>query len=196
IAHIGIFFAALIWLGLVNVGTSRFIAQPMKIPTGAMEPTLMGSRNASTPDHVITDRTAYWFGNPKRGDLAIFSTVNIRRIESNPRYPGPVIYVKRVVGLPGENIEIRDGEVYANGNVLGSDHGIPPITYAQNKMMSEQFWAVPEGAYFVLGDNSPNSSDSRYWGFVPRENFQGKVTRIYWPFSRIGKPTYLVKDAR
>lgn len=196
VAHIGLFIAALVWLSLLNVGTSRFIAQPFKIPTGAMQPTLMGS-SASAPDQVISDKTAYWFSDPKRGDLGIFTTNGIRGLEINPRYPGPPqIWIKRVVGLPGEIIEIRGGRIYANGNLLDFDHGIPPITYTQNSMKPEQVWDVPESTFFVLGDNSPNSLDSRFWGFVPRENFVGKVTRIYWPLSRVGKPTYTTEDER
>jgi signal peptidase I len=95
------------------------------------------------------------------------------------------LFVKRVAGLPGEKIEIRDGHLFANGRQLSEQDGIPAVPYVAHPAAS---YIVPEGAYFMLGDNSRNSFDSRYWGSVPRANIQGRVARIYFPFSRAGVP--------
>lgn len=167
--------AALLFLPL----PVQLIATGFKVPTAAMEPTL-GGASRGTPDHILVDRLSYRVGTPRRGDLAIFSTTGIAGI------PGEgSLYVKRVVGLPGEKIEVREGRIFANARQLGEQDGIPSITYVATSASS---YVVPEGAYFMLGDNSRNSYDSRYWGSVPRANIQGRVARIYYPFSRAGVP--------
>lgn len=158
---------------------AQLIAAAFKVPTAAMEPTL-GGASRGTPDHILIDRLSYRVTTPHRGDLAVFSTSGIAGI------PGEgSLFVKRVVGLPGEKIEIREGRVFANARQLGEQDGIPSVTYVATSASS---YVVPEGAYFMLGDNSRNSYDSRYWGSVPRTNIQGRVARIYYPFSRAGVP--------
>jgi signal peptidase I len=105
-----------------------------------------------------------------------------------------IFFVKRLVGLPGERIEIRDGRVFADGRLLDESVGIPPITFVSpvSRMPSllpeGASYTVPQNGFFFLGDNSANSFDSRYWGSVPRKNIYGKVSRIYYPLSRIGVP--------
>jgi signal peptidase I len=173
--------AAIIFLPM----PAHLVAQGVKIPTAAMEPTLQGDSKGN-PDQVIVDRLSYRFGTPKRGDLAVFSTAGIAGI------PETTSFVKRVVGLPGEKIEIRDGHVFADGHQLDEKDGIPAISYVvpvrtQSSTNGGQY-VVPDGAYFVLGDNSRNSYDSRYWGSVPRANIYGRVSRIYYPLSRAGVP--------
>ena len=158
---------------------AQLLAAAYTVPTAAMEPTL-GGASTGTPDKIIVDRLSYRLWAPSRGDLAIFSTQGIAGIPEEAS-----LFVKRVVGLPGEKIEIRDGHVFANARQLGEADGIPSISYVASPAAS---YTVPEGAYFMLGDNSRNSFDSRYWGSVPRENFQGRVSRIYYPFSRAGVP--------
>lgn len=165
---------------------AHLIAQAMRVPTAAMEPTLQGV-SKGTPDHVIVDRVSYRFSAPRRGDLAVFNTAGIAGIPDNPSF------VKRVVGLPGERIDIRDGHVFADGRQLNERDGIPPVSYTApsvqtQSLLSGESYVVPDGAYFMLGDNSRNSYDSRYWGFVPRTNIYGRVSRIYYPFSRAGVP--------
>lgn len=173
------------------------IARSFKIPTGAMEPTLMGARDGNTPDHFIVDCFSYLFSNPKRGDLVVFKTSGIpgiRRLQS--QNIGEGYYVKRLIGLPGEQIEISDGAVYADGEPLGESDGIPPIQYtdydstAPTVSKANGVYAVGDSEYFVLGDNSPNSNDSRSWGYVPESAIIGKVTRIWFPFSRMGTPRF------
>jgi signal peptidase I len=158
---------------------TQLIARAFTIPTASMEPTLQGTSKGA-PDHVILDRLSYRLSAPHRGDLAIFSTKGIEGIPEDAS-----LFVKRVVGLPGEKIEIRDGHVFANGRQLSEQDEIPAVSYVPHPAAS---YIVPEGAYFMLGDNSPNSFDSRYWGSVPRANIQGRVARIYYPLSRAGVP--------
>ena len=166
----------------------HLIAEVIKIPTAAMEPTLQGA-SRGTPDHVIVDRLSYWFLPPQRGDLAAFRTTGIAGISGE----GPC-FVKRVVGLPGERIEIRDGHLFADGRQLNENNGIPTVLYYSvptsltNSFNSGGIYLVPDDAYFVLGDNSRKSFDSRYWGYVPRTNIYGRVSRIYYPFSRASIP--------
>lgn len=101
---------------------------------------------------------------------------------------------QRIVGLPGERIKIAGGRVYANGRALSESDGVPPIHYeapvasasgAQTQMEEGKEVIIGPDAYFVLGDNSPSSFDSRYWGTVPAANIVGKATLIYYPFSRL-----------
>ena len=184
-----LFAVALLAAGLVPP-LPKIVAQAFMVPTSAMEPTLCGIE-AGGPDHVIVNRTAYWFSEPKRGDIAVFETRGITALESEARYVEGTVYVKRLVDLPGETIEIHDGHVFANGRQLGTRDGLPAVTYEPPRF--PQYPAsykvqVPEKSYFMLGDNSPRSSDSRYWGFVPQENLIGRVSRIYWPVSRISVP--------
>ena len=191
-----LFIILLILFAVVPVPGS-FIARNFIIPTGAMEPTLMGARDGSTPDHIMVDQLSYLFADPKRGDLVVFETSSIPEIHryQNPN-AGEVYYVKRLIGFPGEQIEIRDGSVYADGELLGESDGIPPIRYtdynstAPTVRKQNGVYAVGDSEYFVLGDNSPNSSDSRFWGYVPESAIIGKVTKIYFPFARMGTPRF------
>lgn len=166
----------------------RLVAAAFAIPTSAMEPTLLGTASGG-PDLILVNRAAYWFSEPQRGDLVVFRTRGIRGIEAESRYEGEMTYVKRLVGLPGETIQIRDGHVFANGRQLGAEDGLPSVTYVQPRFADDATsYTVPGDSCFVLGDNSPRSSDSRYWGYVPKANVLGKVARIYWPLSRISVP--------
>jgi signal peptidase I len=183
----GLFVLALCILAFVP-SLSKLLAPAFTIPTAAMEPTLLGTQSGG-PDHVMVNRAAYWFSEPQRGDLMVFRTGGIRAIEADSRYQKEEIYVKRLVGLPGETIEIHDGCVFANGRKLGTDDGLPQVTFVQAKFSgSSTRYTVPAASYFVLGDNSERSSDSRYWGYVPNANVMGKVARIYWPLSRMSVP--------
>lgn len=167
----------------------QLMARGFKVPTAAMEPTLIGASHG-TPDYVIVDRVSYLFSQPKRGDLLAFRTTGIMGIEGG----GEVIFVKRLVGLPGEKIEIRDGHVFADGRLLDESSGIPPITYTPaipsvpSVIPKGGSYTVPQDGFFFVGDNSAHSLDSRHWGSVPRKNIFGRVSRIYYPLSRIGVP--------
>ena len=190
----GIFAFLLISIGILPP-ISRLVARGFTIPTAAMEPTLMGVANNPTPDQIIVDRSTYWFKEPSRGDLVVFKTRSIKAIPA-PEGDDEIFYIKRVVGLPGEAIKIQDGRLYADGILLSSEDGIPPIQYVELPGMPSSAkkqngaFIVGQDEYFVLGDNSPSSADSRLWGGVPKENIYGKVSRIYYPFHRFGVPKF------
>ena len=167
---------------------SPWLAKSYTLPTSAMEPTLRGEQSGQS-DHFVVNHAAYWFNAPQRGDIVVFGTQGIKGIENEVRYSGPQVYTKRLVGMPGETIEIRDGHVFANGRLLNPDDGIPDVTYTVPTYgHADGKWVVPQGSYFVIGDNSLRSSDSRYWGSVPAANITGKVARIYWPLARMCVP--------
>ena len=133
------------------------------VPTGSMENTIM------TGDRVIALRLSYLFGKPERGDVAIFKYPDAPEGET-------VLYVKRVIGLPGETVEIIDGEVYIDGEVLKEDY---------IRETTEGDWGpyeVPEGCYFMMGDNRNNSLDARYWEnkYVEEDDMLGKVLFKYY----------------
>ncbi|MCD8366010.1 MAG: signal peptidase I [Clostridiales bacterium] len=124
---------------------TRFIIINANVPSGSMETTIM------TGDRLIGFRFSYWFNDPERGDIILFY------------YPvdESVIYIKRVIGLPGETVEIRDGHIYIDGSdtPLEEDY-LSEEWYQAN---DGYYFEVPEDCYFVLGDNRNNSLDGRYW---------------------------------
>ena len=143
-----------------------FLFEPFWIPSRSMEPTLQIS------DRIIVTKFSYWLSEPKRGDVVVFE------------YPLDTSKddVKRVIGLPGEKIEIRDSKLYIN-DILVEEPYLP----TELKFPDFGPVEVPENAYFMMGDNRNNSIDSRDWGFVERELLIGKSQFIYWPLDRIGR---------
>ncbi len=147
-----------------------------------------------TGDHVCVDTLSYKFIRPQRGDIVVFSTKNISMIPED-RVTGPPIYEKRLVGLSGDTVRIDPPLLYVNGQLAEGagfksvmDANPPYRGYSLGRMRAGEEVRVPENSYFVLGDNSYNSFDSRYWGCVPAENVIGRVARIYYPFSRARVP--------
>lgn len=151
-------------------------------------------------DQVFVDRMTYQFRNPERSDVFVFKTTGIRRIEMNlDPTMGSQFYIKRLAGLPGDTLRIDPPRLFIDGRVAtakpfervmscnngyrgysnGSDAG-PPFPYLGSP---EETFTVPAHAFFALGDNSYNSSDSRYWGVVPERNVIGRGFFVYWPFS-------------
>lgn len=149
-----------------------FLLGPYKIPTGSMIPTFM------VGDRIFVDKVSYRFHEPERGDIIVF------------KYPLDMKkdFVKRLVGMPGEKLEIRDGKIFVAEKFL--DDGVFTKNYYYNVKESpfgqpDQTIEVPADSYFVLGDNSAHSSDSRSWGFVPKKNVVGKAFLIWWPVNRV-----------
>lgn len=167
----------------------HLFARGFKIPTDGMAPTLRGQSDGPA-DQIIADRLCYRFSSPKRGDLVVFHPPAFAMVKT-PADP-EIFFFQRVVGLPGEKIEIRGGHVLANGRQLGKSDGIPAIHYmtgpAGPLTAEASVYEVSEDAYFMLGDNSPNSYDSRFWGCLPATNIYGRVSRIYFPLSRVSVP--------
>jgi signal peptidase I len=160
------------------------VAKPYRIPSASMEPTLHCARpaegcKAGTSDRVIADRLAYRFHGPRRGDIVVFTAPS----EAARRCQSGGTFVKRVVGLPGERLAAHGGRVYVDGRRLDESGYLQPGVFTALVPTT-----IPEGAYFVMGDNRGDSCDSRAWGTVPRRNIIGRVDVTYWPPTRLGFP--------
>lgn len=155
-----------------------FVLQPFKIPTGSMEPTLHG--DPSDGDRIFVSKFDFLINKPVRGDIVVFRTVNI------PGLDGTKDFVKRLVGLPGDRVEIKDGHIYINDQLLDYPEVFTEMTYYNHGYFGQENHQiiVPDDMYYVLGDNSGVSKDSRFWGFVPKDNMIGTVSIIYWPLNR------------
>jgi signal peptidase I len=138
--------------------------RPGQISGFSMEPRI------DTDDYVLINALAYWFGPPRRGDIVAF------RHERS----APSVYVKRVIGLPGDRVGIRQGVVWVNGATLDE----PYVRFVDRHSFAEVF--VPRNAYYVLGDNRANSDDSRVWGFVPASDLIGRAILTVWPPAHAG----------
>lgn len=192
------FFPVLLIVLLIR----SFIVQPYKVPTGSLEPTILPG------DFIVVNQFTYGLrlpvlnkkimqiGEPKTGDIALF------RYPANPS----INFVKRIIGLPGDHIIYKNKQLTINGKVidqeylgmdLDQEYSIPfPVTVKQENLnqvkhkifINDQATSdnhdvdlvVPQGNYFVMGDNRDNSNDSRYWGFVPEENLIGKGVFIWF----------------
>lgn len=159
-----------------------FVVQAFKIPTGSMRPTLKEG------DMLLVTKFTYGakipfsdirlpgLSKPQRGDVIVFL------------YPGDKKrdFIKRLIGLGGETIEIRNGKIYVNDKVVDDPEISSRFYYNRGEYGEEgKKIQVPPDSYFVLGDNSGSSHDSRYWGFVPKGYLVGKALVIYWPLNRI-----------
>ncbi len=151
-----------ILLALVLYFLIDFVVARVRVENISMQPTLKPG------EFIVVNKMAYRFGEVKPGDVVVF------------HYPGnpQEDYIKRVIGVPGDQISVRDGIVYVNGDGLVEPYISAPPRYAGE-------WTVPEGNIFVLGDNRNQSSDSHSWGFVPFENLVGKALVVYWPLEEI-----------
>jgi signal peptidase I len=149
-----------------------FIVEAFKIPSGSMRPTL------EVKDRIFVNKTAYRFDEIKSGDIIVFKY---------PKEPKRY-FVKRLVAKGGDSLQIKDGNIIVNGEILKEpDIFSNNYYYNADKYGAQgQVIIVPEGQYYVLGDNSAFSKDSRYWGFVPRKNISGKVFFRFWPLWRVG----------
>lgn len=172
----------------VSVMYSRLahhLFQAYRVPTVAMTPTI------SIGDDVIICRFAYWFREPHRGDLIVFNTSGIESIPEG-QVAKDALFIKRLVGLPNDIVEIGGGGISVNKTKIEFGNPTHPIEYRniqRGRLPREvESYQVPPGEYFLLGDNSANSYDSRYWGTIRRSAICGKVTKIYWPWNRMSTP--------
>ncbi len=178
-------------IAVIFVNFARIFAfQAFKIPTGSMED------NLKIGDHIIVNKFIYgpeptpWKGflplrDIRRGDIIVF------------RYPlqPDTDFVKRVIGLPGDTVEIRDKLVSINGKPLDEPYvvHVDPTIYPLQPALPEPYrsrdqfgpYSVPAGHYFAMGDNRDRSSDSRYWGTVPRSMIKGRAFMVYWSFASV-----------
>jgi len=161
-----------------------FVIQAFYIPSGSMENTLLPG------DMILVNKFLYYFSDIKRGDIIVFQYPN------DPSKD----YIKRVIGLPGDSVELKNGDVYINGKLLEEKYtkekAIDDIIMRAHAEKDEKDQpvnipmqdkiTVPAKKLFMMGDNRNNSQDSRIWGFLSQDKVRGKALVIYWPLSRVG----------
>jgi signal peptidase I len=173
--------------GLIVIVVRSFIAEPRYIPSSSMEPTLQIN------DRLIIEKLSYKFRKPERGEVVVFNPPAVAAV------PDPsLVYIKRLIGLPGDRISIRDGKVFVNGKALkepyikdAPDYTLPTddLTKCQNCFLPDTLvepdrtlsFTVPPNSYWMMGDNRNNSLDSHAWGFLPEQNIVGRASFRYWP---------------
>lgn len=155
---------------VLALGIRHFVAEARYIPSGSMEPTLQIN------DRLVIEKVSYYFNPPERGDIVVFwPPDNIFEGQQSRD-----AFIKRVIGLPGDTVQVTNGTVYVNDEPLDEDY---------IKAEPDYEWGpetVPDDSYLVLGDNRNSSFDSHSWGFVPRENIIGKAVVRFWPPNRVG----------
>ncbi|NJK77335.1 MAG: signal peptidase I [Oscillatoriales cyanobacterium RU_3_3] len=167
-------------------GIRTLVAEARYIPTGSMLPTLQIN------DRLIVDKVTYRFGDPQRGDIVVFMPPDAASLCTGQPPPIKDAYIKRVIGLPGDTVEVREGKVYINKQPLQEKYieEIPGYLYGPK--------VVPPNSYAVFGDNRNASCDSHYWDFVPRQNIIGRAIVRFWPLNRMGSidptPLYPAKN--
>jgi signal peptidase I len=168
----------------IVLAIKAWVVNPYRIPSSSMEPTLHCARpgsgcEARFSDRVLANRFIYHFRKPHRGDIIVFKTPP----QAVQRCGAGGTFVKRLIGLPGETWEEKNGFIYINGKKL-----IEPYVKPDRRDTATSYPArrVPDGMYFMMGDNRTQSCDSREWGPVPRKNLIGEVFAVYWPPNRIG----------
>ena len=180
VAAIFDFLQSIVVVMAIMVMVYLFVMSPQEIKGASMEPSFIDG------EYILTNKILYKIKDPKRGDVVIFKS------PGNP----DIDYIKRIIGLPGDTVMLRNDTMYVNGTEVEEPYLSPGITIFGGSYLDEnQEIVVPEGEYFVMGDNRPHSADSREFGTIPKEDFIGKAILRYWPFSKLGvvpQPNYSV----
>lgn len=168
--RLGAFFVDLIEVVVFAIAIFLFVyllvLQPHKIKGDSMQP------NFPNGEYLVTDKLTYRFRNPIRGEVVVFEAPGTNGEE----------FIKRIIGLPGEKVSIRSSKVHINGRPLVESYLSDQLRTSPGAFLKDQQEiTVPEGEYFVLGDNRPASSDSRSWGFVSKNKITGRAWVVYWP---------------
>jgi len=151
--------AAIVFV-LINTFTGRY-----QVLSVSMEPTLHEGQ------YLLVSKASYWFHGPERGDIVVVKPLNGDK--------NSIPLIKRLIGLPGDTIEARDGRIWINSVAINETYVSGPLGYVNR-------WTLATNEYFLLGDNRNNSSDSHSWGPVPKENIIGKAVFRYWPLELFG----------
>lgn len=156
---------------IVSLGFRTYVAEARYVNSGSMLPTL------EVNDRLMVDKVSYLFRSPQRGEIVVFEPTDILKKQNFQDS-----FIKRLIGLPGEKVEVRAGLVYINDRPL-LERYISEFPHYQ--------WGpevVPPNSYLVVGDNRNDSYDSHAWGFVPRDRLIGRAVLRYWPPNRFGDP--------
>lgn len=155
---------------LLAQGIKSFIVQPYIVPTGSMIPTI------ELKDRVLAEKISYRFRDPQQGEIVVFA---------NPDASDPVakILIKRIIAVGGQTVDIRNGKVYVDGELLDETYVHGKVSDLGTVKMPVQ---IPQGYVWLMGDNRPNSGDSRFFGYQPVSKVEGRAFFTYWPPSRIG----------
>ena len=182
------YFESIVIAVILALFIRTFVVQAFKIPTGSMEENLL------IGDHLLVNK--FVFGpTTSRLERALLPVADVKRgdviVFKYPEEPERD-FIKRVIGLPGETLEVRDKKVFVNGTALDEPyaHYLQPLASPSEFHEVTSFdvrdrygpVTVPPNQFFMMGDNRDNSQDSRYWGFLPRENIKGKSLVIYWSY--------------
>jgi len=177
----------------VVLAVKAWVVNPYRIPSPSMEPTLHCARpepgcEGGRPDRVLANRFIYHFRDPRRGEIVVFHAPRAAAVACVGG-----IFVKRVIGLPGDVWSERDGYTYIDGKRLSEPYVQADRRDMDTKTMRDippvgTLTRVPKDMYLMEGDNRAHSCDSRVWGLVPRSAIIGKVFFTYWPLGRIGIP--------
>jgi signal peptidase I len=162
---------------IIALGIRTFIAEARYVPSGSMEPTIQPG------DRLIIDKISFDFTSPKRGDIVVFHPT--KTLQEDNFHDA---FIKRVIGLPGDKVEVKNGQVYINGSPIKENYIEAKPDYNWGPVI------VPANSYLVLGDNRNDSFDSHYWGFVPRNKIIGRAIFFFWPLNRIReiqRPVYV-----
>lgn len=161
---------------VLALGVRTFVAEARYIPSGSMLPTL------EINDRLVVEKISYHFHSPHRGDIVVFHPPEAAGAQFTKE-----AFIKRVIGLPGETVEVKNGKTYVNG---------APLTEEYIESSPDYTWGpqtVPQGSYLMLGDNRNNSDDGHVWGFLPSDRIIGRATIRFWPLNRLAylaDPTY------
>ncbi|MEX0895980.1 MAG: signal peptidase I [Patescibacteria group bacterium] len=156
-----------------------FLMQPHQVSGDSMYPTL------ETGDYVLTDKISYRMGEPQRGDIVVFHAPPAAQC---PQGTG-CDYIKRIIAIPGDTVEVRDQEFYVNGNKLDERYLDEDVDTTAHSFIGNRAATMGEDEYFVSGDNRPRSSDSRAWGPISSKDIVGRAFFRYWPMSALSTLT-------
>lgn len=177
-----IVLALLAMLPTVEIRLMLPLFQAFKVPTASMEPTIRGASGADSNgsgDHVFLDKCAYRFRKPQVGDI-----VGIEMTGFSDAFPHSTLYLRRVVGVPGDKIEVNGRTLHRNGQPVEENY----TQFVDPNSVYEHYgpFMLLPNHYFLMADNRDNSQDSRWWGPIPEARIVGKLSRIYWPLNRAG----------